>query len=480
MMLYKVNYMKLEEIYKRLKYKPKVEEVEDDSEFFYGEEEKDWEWKPKRYEGDCKAPNFEIKIPNSRNGLYTTKEQLSKVLTFIDTIKKKRLKNGITIIPIATTSKRNIYIWGGKQNVSNAIEYMKKIGLLVEYDSDYKYWGYKDEDNYPKTYLYFVDNEKKLIKYCEDNNITKYIPKHQKDIKIKKVKLDIIEKNKTFKEEDVIFKSKMELHKPAGVSKTDFEKYILYCLYKNHPYLGLVQNKVDEMNEKYYKNYPDFQIRFIPNIHWNEDENIIIGIGIRGTNSFCNKKRRKRYWIKKEYGFVLEKDIKSSVPRLTLSINKGEWVDEDVDIYELINSEFEPGKKFTNERRKAIKELHMSMYFDDSSDKKTSGNVLYRMKNKDGVVKEELDEVITKLRKAVLKAEGGKTYGSEIFYVESCVYLMTLYDLLSAGIMTWFVYDCFYSIDFEDKEFFENMILNQVKYNFNDFMKYSKSYLERN
>ena len=27
MMLYKVNYMKLEEIYKRIKYKPKVEEV---------------------------------------------------------------------------------------------------------------------------------------------------------------------------------------------------------------------------------------------------------------------------------------------------------------------------------------------------------------------------------------------------------------------------------------------------------------------
>ena len=136
--------MKLEEIYKRIKYKPKVEEVEDDSELFYGDVEKDWEWKPKRYEGDCEIPNFEIKIPNSRNGLYTTKDQLSKILTFIDTIKKKRLKNGITIIPIATTSKRNIYIWGGKQNVSNAIEYMKKIGLLVEYDSDYKYWGYKN------------------------------------------------------------------------------------------------------------------------------------------------------------------------------------------------------------------------------------------------------------------------------------------------------------------------------------------------
>ncbi len=149
-------------------------------------------------------------------------------------------------------------------------------------------------------------------------------------------------------------------------------------------------------------------------------------------------------------------------------------VDEDVDIYELINNEFEPDKKFTKERRNAIKELHMSMYFDESSDKKTSGNVLYRMKNKDGVVKEESDEVISKLREVVIKTEGGILYGSETFYVESCVYLMILHDLLSVGMMTCLVYDCFYSIDFEDKECFVNMILNQVEYNFNDFMKYYK------
>lgn len=466
--------MKLEEIYKRIKYKPNAEEAEDVSTAIYIEGKKDLYWEPIRFKGDCEIPNFEVKIPNSRNGLCSTRDQLSKVLAFIDTVKRNRFKTGITIMPIATTSKRNINIWGRKQNVSNAIEYMKNIGLLVEYNSDYKYWGFKDEDNYSKTYLYFVENEKKIVKYCAENNITKYIPKHQGDIKIKKTKFELINENKTFNEDEVIFSSNLKLHKPVGVSKTEFENYILLCLYKNHPYLSLVQNKVDEMNKRYYKNYPDFQIRFIPNIHWNEDENIIVGIGIRGTNSFCNKKRRKRYWIKKEYGFVLEKDIKSSVPRLTLSINKGEWVDEDVDIYELINSEFEPGKKFTKERRKAIKELHMSMYFDTGSIKKISGNVLYRMKNKDGVVKEELDSIISKLKEAVIKVEGGKTYGNEIFYVESCVYLMTLYDLLSAGIMTWFVYDCFYSIEFEDKEYFESMVINQVKYNFNEFLKYNK------
>ena len=38
------------------------------------------------------------------------------------------------------------------------------------------------------------------------------------------------------------------------------------------------------------------------------------------------------------------------MPRLTLSLNKGYWVDKIVDIYELINNEFEPDKKFTKLR----------------------------------------------------------------------------------------------------------------------------------
>ena len=62
------------------------------------------------------------------------------------------------------------------------------------------------------------------------------------------------------------------------------------------------------------------------------------------------KKKIKKYWIKKGHDFVLEKDIRSSVPRLTLSLKKGYWVDESVDIYELINNEFEPDKKFTKLR----------------------------------------------------------------------------------------------------------------------------------
>ena len=56
------------------------------------------------------------------------------------------------------------------------------------------------------------------------------------------------------------------------------------------------------------------------------------------------------------------------------------------------------------------------------------------------------------------------------FYVESCVYLMTLYDLLSSRHKVWQVYDCFYATGEEDQETFEFMISYGVKMNFLYFM----------
>lgn len=73
------------------------------------------------------------------------------------------------------------------------------------------------------------------------------------------------------------------------------------------------------------------------------------------------------------------------------------------------------------------------------------------------------------LRQAIEIVEGGKLYNNEIFFVESCVYMMTLYDLVCSGRRVWQVYDCFYSTGNEDDETFNEMILQGVKLNFNEF-----------
>ena len=80
--------------------------------------------------------------------------------------------------------------------------------------------------------------------------------------------------------------------------------------------------------------------------------------------------------------------------------------------------------------------------------------------------KDEVYELLNKLRQALLRAEGGRVYGNEIFFIESCVYLNTLYDLLSSGRQVWEVYDCFYSSGTETQEEFEKLVRGMVKKNF--------------
>jgi hypothetical protein len=55
---------------------------------------------------------------------------------------------------------------------------------------------------------------------------------------------------------------------------------------------------------------------------------------------------------------------------------------------------------------------------------------------------------------------------------------MTLYDLLCSGIDTWLVYDAFYSKGFEDQDKFEEMIINSVKSNFEDFLRFYKEKID--
>jgi hypothetical protein len=91
--------------------------------------------------------------------------------------------------------------------------------------------------------------------------------------------------------------------------------------------------------------------------------------------------------------------------------------------------------------------------------------------DKNGINKQDVNDTIARFREAIVEAEGGKLYGSDIFYVESCVYLMTLYDLVTSGHKVWQVYDCFYSTGTEKQELFEQMISNSVRFNFEEFVK---------
>ena len=420
-------------------------------------------WEPQRAE-DYILPEFNIKESTAKGAEAKLRSKLGKVWAFIDLVKHKRFKTGCTIIPISVTSKNLLSIWNNKMGVSRAIDYMIEIGLISVESNKYQFGAYYEKDNKSKSYRYYKENEDKVIAYCKAHNIEMFII--QNDV------YDMSELPNVHTAIDrtkVRFASRLKLIKPTELSKTEFEKQLTLCLYENYPGLRFYIIKANEINEKYYKNYPEFRIRFQPNFTWSDDELYVSRIGIRATNSLCNLKKEHRQEVLDAYGFTLEKDINASVPRMTLSLNKGHWVDEGTDIYELIYSHMGSTGTFTQEIRDAIKKLHMRAYF-DSGDKSTGHHTWLSM-NQDNIEREDVCDKMIEFRNALVQAEGGKLYGSDIFYVESCVYLMTLYDLLSSGHRVWQVYDCFYSTGDEDQGLFEYMVSNGVKLNFEEFLK---------
>ena len=433
------------------------------------------DWKPQGIE-PYKTPKLNIKESKAKGAETKLRNKLGKVLAFINSMKYIRIKDGCTLMPISVTNKENLAIWGNEMGVSRGIAYMIEIGLINIENDKYQFGAYYEKDNKSKTYRYYKENEDKIRKYCDDHDIQMYVVKNKvyNTSELKNVHTGI-DRSK------VRFASRLKLIKPIELSTAEFEKQLTLCLYENYPALRFHIVKANEINEKYYKDYPEFRIRFQPKFKWSDDGLYVSGIGIRATNSLTNLKKENRKEVLKEYGFILKKDINASVPRMTLSLNSGHWIDESQDMYELIYRVIEPTGMFTKEKREAIKKLHMRAYFDSGD--KSVGHHTWLTMEQDDIEREDVCDKMSELRNAIIKAEGGKLYGSDIFYVESCVYLMTLYDLLSAGHKVWQVYDCFYSTGARDRKkeegqdesegklIFKEMISNGVKLNFEYFLK---------
>ena len=425
-------------------------------------------------------PVFTVPVRKGKGAKTTLHKQFAKILTFVKFAQKRRYKDSCTILSIPTTSAENEWIWGSRANVSNAIKLMIEMKLIEIEDPTFRFHAFKEEENRCRTFRYYVEVEGQFLDYCKKEKIEAYSPDDDE-------KIDISSKEKKLFDnvinlpnpKRVRFSSSLKLRKPNGISKSQFERYLRMCLYENYPYFIDLLKNVREMNKKYYKNYPEFLIRFGPSFTWGkktkkeDTSNAVVGIGIRATNAFCNKEKEERKGIIKSYGFDLEKDITSSVPRLTLSMNKGEWIGENEDLYELISKEIDPSIPCSkgSPRREAIKELHMSVYFDEGSKIDMGKNVWWRM-TKQGAKKDDIDDAIETLKLAMTKVEGGKTFGSEIFYVESWVYLMVLYNILTKqDQLIWLVYDCFYGKGYSSERLFDYLISALIRNYFDIFYK---------
>ena len=186
-----------------------------------------------------------------------------------------------------------------------------------------------------------------------------------------------------------------------------------------------------------------------------------------------------------KYSLELEKDVASSVPRVTLSINSGKWISEDIDIYKLIYEEYQRLKEDNRSNngtivntfasiRPAIKSLHMRGYFDGDSTLCRNTKLAMKVYNNNSTEEKRnaVDREMQIFRKAIIIAEGGKTYDSEIFLHESCIYMDVLKELLDKGYYVWQCYDAFYATNpyNQTNEGFEKMVSEIIEIKANNYI----------
>ena len=435
-------------------------------------------------------PPFVPGTPNlEQNGaLKKYKDRFGKYLAFIDCVKYYRSKKHCSILALATTSQALLNIWGSEQNVSNALHKLEEIGLLQEYSSYY-------QTGMCKWYCYFVENEQQLIEYCKKNDIPKMVIPNRQMLSSKQIKEYQTRCQEVYTgdfKKRVEFKSRLTLKRPHGVKPAQFKRDLYEMLYENYPGFKIYQKMAETINATYYKDQPEFHIRFKPKFHWNEnpkkekskDKQSIVGIGIRATNKLCSAKKDNdsidreskkilRDDVLDKYGFDFEKDITSSVPRVAYALNRGGWLKEDVDLYQKIYEEVNPGvsnEEFQLERE-AIKKLFFRVYF-DSTDNKLGYHTWDNM-IQEGMDKDSVYDDMKNLRRAMEKVLGEKRYDNFIFYVESCIYIDTLYTLLNQGYKVWLVYDCFYGAGAGTDEEFKKLVTEAV---WVSFVRFKEAY----
>jgi len=428
---------------------------------------------------EYEVPVFSPGTPNLNQpgALKKYQNRFGKYLAFIDTIKYFRSSEYCSVLAIATTSSVLLNIWGSEKNISNALKELKVIGLIKDYNDYY-------QTGICKQYCYYIENERLLLQYCKENNIQKMVPKSQQILSPKQTQEYKKRCEEVYPEQfkkRVLFKSSLNLKRPAGVKPSQFKNDLYEMLYENYPGFRIYQQIAETINDTYYKDLEEFQIKFRPKFHWNKNaknektkrQKSIVGIGIRASNRLCSAKKdnnstdaeskqRLRADVLAQYGLCFEKDITSSVPRVAYALNHGGWLEDDVDLYKKIYLEVAPAG--TNEdfalEREAIKKLFFRVYF-DGTDNKLAQHTWNKM-NQEGMDEASVAQDMINLRRAMENVIGKKRHDNYTFYVESCIYIDTLHSLLKSGYKVWLVYDCFYGAGFGSQEEFERMVLLAV------------------
>ena len=147
-----------------------------------------------------------------------------------------------------------------------------------------------------------------------------------------------------------------------------------------------------------------------------------------------------------------EYDVKSSIARVTYLMNTGVWLDDDIDLYEIMFKKFTelcPDGQYSesdwNEETRAVfKYFHMRGYFDTYA--KMSLHIKNELRKRIKFNKKQwqgFDQMMKSYKDSITSAVGD-LLDSEVFFHESCIYIDVLLSLLENGINVLQIYDGFF------------------------------------
>lgn len=154
------NRISIVEIYRQIQIKKEMEENKVNNKQIQVNTE--GEWKPARVE-EYSVP--ELNLPEKLTK--PTRNFLSKVLTFIYSVRPLRYKDACTIMPISGTSKKMMGICGSQQRTSEFIKKLCNMGLISIECENYRFNAPTKDGNRSKTYKYYYENEERIEEYCK-------------------------------------------------------------------------------------------------------------------------------------------------------------------------------------------------------------------------------------------------------------------------------------------------------------------------
>lgn len=388
--------------------------------------------------------------------------ELSKLVWFYRHYPRKVIR----AVTCSSNSKRLIEKFGYQKKVNRTIKDALSCGLFTLVSNNYRF--NHGDNNIAMRYVINREVMKQVMKLVNIANVSIIGGEEENRVRENKIiNVKGIEMSKESIKKIDLAKICISSKKRPDLNMYD-DAHLANALACRYPQIEWAQHSLEEINEKFDFKGSNMEIKFEPNI---KRGNNCTKFSMRYTSEFMGYPKDERPdWVQSYFDAAIkentewfEYDVNASIFRVTYLLNNGVWPDYSGDLYE-----YWYGEKFeSREARKAFKDACNMVYFN-----KTAKGALKSFLNKYEVSDGSVDEEYFCELKKRIESTIGKSYDSEIFLHESCIYISTLKSMRDLGIRAIPVYDCFYVSKTSDNS------ITGAKNTFTVYKQYIKDYIK--